>query len=304
MADHQRIFHAHRMGDAVDGSAQCNDVGPVVVTIDAHHIVARHGFFPNADGRGVVLLVIGGQEDAVVHKHRVAVGQVVSVLVGVTSALFRGTGDAHHIERGAPTCGEVAQHILQVGLDLGAIGHPRGVLCHEQGRLVQEFHVHVNVVDAVKWQVRHLDVGMDPVVVLDQPVDFFFRVVGVGRPSSKVAVVFLQDQVRGEGGAKSIRHPVASCVHQIERGIQGGVQIDPHVLGQRIGNGVVRWTVAVVDPIHQDPAVVPFCVHGIGAIVSDPNAVGGGIHHFDAVQTHAAAASPTCQVAGGLVGVF
>ena len=55
------------------------------------------------------------------------------------------------------------------------VGHPLGVLRHQQRRLVQQLHVHVDVVNAVVGQVVHLHVGVHTVERLDDLVDVVLR---------------------------------------------------------------------------------------------------------------------------------
>ena len=288
----------------MDGAAQRDDVGVAAVAVDAHDVVSGQRFFPNANRRCVVLLVVRGQDDGVVDEHRVAVGQVIPVLVGVASALFRGAWNANDVEGGAPLRGEVAQHVLQVRLDLRAVGHALGVLRHQQRRLVQQLHVHVDVVNAVVGQVVHLHVGVHPMKRLDDLVDVVFGVVWKRGPPRLVAVVLVEDEFGGEGGAVAVRHPVAARVHQVARRFNGAVQGQAHVVGQRIRDGVVVGTRAVVQPVDQHAPVVPLGVHRVGAVIPNPNAVGGHVHHFDAVHGQRSTAGSSCEVGCGLVGLL
>ena len=99
VADDEWVFHGHGMRDAVDCAALGNQILSLRIAIDAHHIVPWHGFFPNPEGRCVVLRVVRWQEDRVVHERGVAVGQIVAALVGVPAAKLRRAGDADDIER-------------------------------------------------------------------------------------------------------------------------------------------------------------------------------------------------------------
>ena len=71
------------------------------------------------------------------------------------------------------------------------VGHTLRVLADEQGRFVQQLHVHVNVVDAVVGQVGELDVSVNAVKTLHDAVHAFLGVVAraplVERP------VFIED---------------------------------------------------------------------------------------------------------------
>ena len=160
VADHERIFNAYGMRDAVNGTTQRNDGRSVVIAIDAHDLVSRQRLLINADGGCVVFRVVGGQEDGVVDEYGIRVGQVPSILVGVSAALLRRTGDANHVKRSAPFGGEIGNHIVQIGVDLWPIRNAHRVLSHQQGALVQELHVHVDVVDAVVGEYGHLDVSV------------------------------------------------------------------------------------------------------------------------------------------------
>ena len=143
---------------------------------------------------------------------------------------------------------------------------------HEQGLLVEQLHVHIDVVDIVKRQVVHFDVGVYTQPVLHDLVDFFF---GFSRHAVLVArVVFLQDQFRGEGSAKAIGHPVAAGIHQVGGGFCDAVEIQAQVIGDDLRRGVVVGTGgAVVDPVHHDQVVYFGAVHGVARVIAHPHAV-------------------------------
>ena len=164
--------------------------------------------------------------------------------------------------------------------------------------------MHVDVVNAVIRKHVHLDVLVNAVVGLDDVVDVGLSVVWEGGPPIVAPSVFFEDEFGGECRAKTVTHPVAACVHQVTGGLNGAVEVEAHVGGQNIGDGVVVGARAVVQPIDQYAAIVVFLVDGVGAIVTDPNAVGLGVHHFHAVHGDRAAARKRREVVGGLVDVF
>ena len=304
VADHERVFYAHAVRDAVNRAAQGNDGRTVVVAIDADHFIARQSFLVDSNGRRVILCVVRREENRVVDEHGIGVGQVPAVLVGVAPTLLRRTWNADNIKWRSPLGGVVGQHVIHVRVDLRTVRNAHRVFRHEEGALVEQFHVHVNVVDAIVGQHRHFDVGVHAVKVLDDLVNLCLAVVREICPPGATAVVFFQDELGGKGSSESIRHPIAAGVHQVGWFGSCGVHVDPHVVSQHIGNHVVIGPRTVVHPIDQDPVVVPAAVDGVGAIVTDPDAVVFGGDDIDIFQVERSSARGAGQVVLDFVDVI
>ena len=155
----------------------------------------------------------------------------------------------------------------------------------------------------------HFDVSVGAVKRLNHVVDASFVVVGIGAPLLSpgyggTSRVFLENQLRGERGSKSVRHPIATRTHQIVWRFNGAVKCNAHVSCQDVGDDVIVGSWSIVEPIHQHPSIVKFCVHGVGPIVSDPDGIGLSTHHFHTVHRHWSAATIVGQVGLRLVDVF
>ena len=293
MADHQRIRNANGMGDAVDGATGSDDGFCVVVAIDAHDFIAGQSLLVNADGGRVVLRVVRWQQHRIVHEDAVGVGQIPPPLVRVATAcaLFGRTGDADDLKRRPPAGGEVGKYVFQVCIDLWPVGCAVGILCDEQPVLIEQLHVHVDVVDAIVRQYGHFDVMVYPVEIRHQLVDFLLGVVRKVCPPRGTTAVLLHNQLGCKGGSKSVGHPVSTGVHQVER--RGGCTVngDAHEVPQDVGDRIVQRSGPVVQPVHEHPVIVPVAVNRGSAVIPDPNRIVLGFYHRNVFQWNRSAAS-------------
>ena len=93
----------------------------------------------------VVLQLVGRQQHGFVDDERVDVAQRVCRIIAISGGIGMRTTLQWRPERR----GEI-QQVLDVRFDLSGRAHLLRVLADEQGRFVQQLHVHVNVVDAVR----------------------------------------------------------------------------------------------------------------------------------------------------------
>ena len=271
MPDQQGVADADGLGDAMDGAARTDDVLALVVAINANDTVARQRLAEDAQSHGIVLGAIGGHEHGAIDEDVVGIRAVA----GVRRIAPAGAGRHGHTHQ-AVGCPEQRWHVLDdllhVLFDARPVAHACGELTHQQGLLIEQLHVHVDVVDVIIEQLLHLHVAADAHELLH---DVVHPVGGAhGDVELTVGSVLLIHQFAAESGAEAIAHEVATGVHQVVRRLVRAVEGEAEGIGEDRAQGVIRRARPVVDPIHQMEGV-----HLVGIDVLRPE-----IAHPDAVE--------------------
>ena len=85
VAQNEWVFYPYAVRNAVDGSAELDDVFPVVIAIDSNDVIPGKQLLVDPQRSGVVLFVVGGDKQGVVHENAVGIGQIVTSLVRISS---------------------------------------------------------------------------------------------------------------------------------------------------------------------------------------------------------------------------
>ena len=258
------------------------------IAVDPHNVVARHRFPVDAQGGGVVLQLVGGHDHRAVNDDRIGIGAVIAPGIGIAPKSIRRHRDAHHLEI-APVSGlEIFQDVIQIGLDLRPVGHSGRILTHQQGFLIEQLHVHVDMVDHIVGQIIHLDIAVDAQISLHDIIDHLLGLAGI----------LVQNQLRREGGAEAVDHKVAPGMHQAVGIDRRFVDRQAAAQGHGSRDQVIQRAGAVVDPIDHVEAVAIFGINVPGTVIAAPDRVEGLDHEFDIIQRHPAVAEVALHAVG------
>ena len=170
-----RLIHTDFFGDTVNRAQRADNV----VAVNSHHMVTGHGVAVYAQGCGIVLFFIGGNNDRTVHDNGIGVGAVFAVFIRIASVSVGRHGNAHHIVGTVKTGLIIIQNILQISFDLRSVSHAFGILPHQQGFLVQQFHMHIDMMNFVIRQGFHFDKSVKAQIARHNIIDFGFRFIRI-----------------------------------------------------------------------------------------------------------------------------
>lgn len=165
MRDPDGLAHSNLFRDAVDCTRLRNDRVAVV----ANYGVSRHRFSINLHCSHIKGEAIDGNKHCSIDDNGIGVGVIVGVWWILTRAAWR-HGDADNAIR--PTVAvlqsaEVGNSVLYYRV----VRDIHRVLADEERFLVQQFHVHVDMVNAIVKQRRHLDETMETAIPRKDRVD-------------------------------------------------------------------------------------------------------------------------------------